>query len=107
MSTTTYLITGSSRSLGLGYAKELLASSTQTRVVAAVRDPSKADQLEPLTKEFGKDRLYILKCDVNEAVSTQVSTFALFSDRRGHSLIRTPSTSIDCCEGIEGERIFE
>ena len=97
MSTTTYLITGSSRSLGLGYAKELLASSTQTRVVAAVRDPSKADQLEPLTKEFGKDRLHILKCDVNEAESTQVSLVSqdIFRDARAD--LTLSSVLAGCC----------
>ncbi|GAA5838151.1 hypothetical protein JCM5353_001513 [Sporobolomyces roseus] len=71
--TTTYLITGSSRSLGLGYAHQLLKSSSSTRVIAAVRSPASSDQLEPLVKEFGKDRLYILKCDVNESESTQAA----------------------------------
>ncbi|GAA5882931.1 hypothetical protein JCM16303_006656 [Sporobolomyces ruberrimus] len=66
----TYLITGSSRSLGLGYAKELLKSSSDVRVVAAVRNPDKAEQLEPVKKEYG-DRLYILKCDVTDAKSTK------------------------------------
>ena len=80
MSTTTYLVTGSSRSLGLGYASQLLQSSTSTRVIAAVRNPSKADQLEPLIKEFGKERVYVLECDVNEAESTQVSfRFSIFA----------------------------
>lgn len=67
----TYLITGSSRSLGLGYARELLKAGH--RVVAAVRNPDKAEQLEPVKKEFG-DNLYVLKCDVTDAQSTQVSS---------------------------------
>lgn len=65
----TYLITGSSRSLGLGYTRELLKAGH--RVVAAVRNPDKADQLSPLEQEFGKDKLYLLKCDVTDSSSTQ------------------------------------
>ncbi|GAA5850974.1 hypothetical protein JCM3766R1_003963 [Sporobolomyces carnicolor] len=70
----TYLITGSSRSLGLGYARELLKAGH--RVVAAVRNPDKAEQLEPVKKEFG-DNLYVLKCDVTDAQSTQEAAKAL------------------------------
>ncbi|GAA6064683.1 hypothetical protein JCM10212_006179 [Sporobolomyces blumeae] len=76
MSTFTYLITGSSRSLGLGYAKELLASSDKTKVVAAVRNPDGATLLEPVKKEFG-DRLYVLKCDVTDAESTKAAAKTL------------------------------
>ncbi|GAA5970774.1 hypothetical protein JCM3765_006304, partial [Sporobolomyces pararoseus] len=65
----TYLITGSSRSLGLGYTRELLKAGH--RVIAAVRNPSNAEQLSPLSKEFGDSKLYLLKCDVTDSKSTQ------------------------------------
>jgi NAD(P)-dependent dehydrogenase (short-subunit alcohol dehydrogenase family) len=69
---TIYLITGSSRSLGLGYLKELLAADSSNKVIAAVRNPDRATQLEPVQNEYG-DRLYLLKCDVTDVKSTQVS----------------------------------
>lgn len=59
-----------------------MKSSSSTRVIAAVRSPSSSDQLEPLVKEFGKDRLYILKCDVNESESTQVRFRAFRKEKR-------------------------
>jgi len=74
----TYLITGSSRSLGLGYCHELLKHGH--RVVAAVRNPDTgADQLSPLLTEFGKDNLFILKCDVTDVESTKVAAKTLES----------------------------
>jgi len=98
MSTTTYLITGSSRSLGLGYAHELLKSSSSARVIAAVRNPSKSDQLEPLVKEFGKERVYVLECDVNEAESTQVS-LSILNLRKDFE-----RELIDCLGGVNRKR---
>ncbi|GAA6042187.1 hypothetical protein JCM8097_005004 [Rhodosporidiobolus ruineniae] len=63
----TYLVTGASRSLGLGYTRALLAHSPSTRVVAAVRNPSTADQLQALAaEEANKGRVYILKLDVED-----------------------------------------
>ena len=67
---TTYLITGASRGLGLGYTKQLLKSGF--RVVAAVRDPgSGIDHLRVVKEEYG-DRLLILGCDVTIFESVQV-----------------------------------
>ncbi|GAA5922619.1 hypothetical protein JCM3775_005795 [Rhodotorula graminis] len=61
----TYLITGASRSLGLGYAKELLASSPDVRVVAAARNPSSAEGLQALANDAAnKGRVYLLQLDV-------------------------------------------
>ncbi|GAA5933764.1 SDR family oxidoreductase [Sporobolomyces koalae] len=68
--TFTYLITGASRSLGLGYTRDLLASSDQVRVVAAVRNPDSAKQLDSVKQQYG-DRLYLVKCDVTDAASAQ------------------------------------
>ncbi|GAA5858011.1 hypothetical protein JCM8547_006662 [Rhodosporidiobolus lusitaniae] len=71
-STRTYLITGASRSLGLGYARALLASSPSTRVVAAARNPDKADALQALAKEeANKGRMYLLKLDMDDVASVE------------------------------------
>ncbi|GAA5891979.1 hypothetical protein JCM6882_007427 [Rhodosporidiobolus microsporus] len=67
--TFTYLITGASRSLGLGYARELLAARPDARIVAAARDPTKADGLVQLLKEHGKEKVYLLKLDVEDQAS--------------------------------------
>ncbi|GAA5982590.1 hypothetical protein JCM10908_006709 [Rhodotorula pacifica] len=66
MSSFTYLITGASRSLGLGYTRQLLQSGQHVRVVAGARNPSSAADLQALRKEVGDDRLYILKLDVED-----------------------------------------
>uniref|UniRef100_A0A0K3CMX4 BY PROTMAP: gi/472581206/gb/EMS18955.1/ C-signal [Rhodosporidium toruloides NP11] gi/647402852/emb/CDR49054.1/ RHTO0S22e02146g1_1 [Rhodosporidium toruloides] n=1 Tax=Rhodotorula toruloides TaxID=5286 RepID=A0A0K3CMX4_RHOTO len=71
MSSFTYLISGASRSLGLGYSRALLASSNNVKVIAGARNPSSADQLQALQKEVGKGRLYILKLDVEDASAVQ------------------------------------
>lgn len=69
MASFTYLITGASRSLGLGYARQLLQSGSHIRVVACARSPSSADGLQALRQEVGEERLYILKLDVEDAFS--------------------------------------
>ncbi|GAA5993387.1 hypothetical protein JCM5350_002159 [Sporobolomyces pararoseus] len=76
---TTYLITGASRGLGLGYTKQLLKSGF--RVVAAVRDPVNGiDQLRVVKEEYG-DRLLILGCDVTIFESVQEAARQLESSR--------------------------
>ncbi|GAA5843710.1 hypothetical protein JCM9279_000111 [Rhodotorula babjevae] len=65
MSTFTFLITGASRSLGLGYTRALLAARPEARVVAAARNPSGATDLQALANEDGnKGRIHILQLDV-------------------------------------------
>ena len=94
----TYLITGSSRSLGLGYTRELLKAGH--RVIAAVRNPSTgAEQLSPLSKEFGDSKLYLLKCDVTDSKSTQVSFLSLqfFFD----SMLNRSSLAQEAAETLE------
>ncbi|GAA5875092.1 hypothetical protein JCM8547_005410 [Rhodosporidiobolus lusitaniae] len=60
-----YLITGASRSLGLGYARGLLASSPSTRIIAGARNPSSAHELKALADTHeNKGRVYVLKLDV-------------------------------------------
>ncbi|KPV75618.1 uncharacterized protein RHOBADRAFT_43041 [Rhodotorula graminis WP1] len=67
MSTFTYLITGASRSLGLGYARALLAARPEARVVAAARNPSAATDLQALANEdANKGRVHVLQLDVED-----------------------------------------
>ncbi|GAA5990277.1 hypothetical protein JCM10908_005908 [Rhodotorula pacifica] len=62
----TYFISGASRGLGLGYTRELLASSPQVRIVAGVRNPSNAQQLHDLAAEpANKGRLEVIAWDVD------------------------------------------
>lgn len=79
MSAFTYLITGASRSLGLGYTRQLLQSGKHVRVVAGARSPSSAEDLQKLRKEVGEDRLYILKLDVEDSAQVANSVKELES----------------------------
>ncbi|GAA5918458.1 hypothetical protein JCM6882_005139 [Rhodosporidiobolus microsporus] len=77
----TYLITGASRSLGLGYAEQLLAASPNVRIVAAVRNPAKADLLNALAaKEENKGRVLLLELDVNSEESVKAAAEKLAAD---------------------------
>jgi len=58
-----YLVTGSSRGLGLAFVGELLKSS-QNYVIATARDPTKATQLQALIDKHPKDRAAILQLDL-------------------------------------------
>ncbi|GAA6043176.1 hypothetical protein JCM8097_008710 [Rhodosporidiobolus ruineniae] len=72
MSTYTYLITGASRSLGLGYARALLATRPEVRIVAAARNPAAASQLQALAnEEANKGRVYLLTLDVTDKESVK------------------------------------
>ncbi|GAA5985871.1 hypothetical protein JCM11641_005328 [Rhodosporidiobolus odoratus] len=76
----TYLITGASRSLGLGYAEKLLAASPEVRVVVAVRNPAKADQVQALAnKPENKDRVLIVEFDVEREESVKAAAEKLAS----------------------------
>ncbi|CEQ41500.1 SPOSA6832_03234 [Sporobolomyces salmonicolor] len=72
MSSFTYLVTGASRSLGLGYSRALLASSPAVKIVAAARNPSKAEGLQALEQEF-KGRVYLLRLDVADAEAAKAA----------------------------------
>ncbi|GAA5833096.1 hypothetical protein JCM11251_006515 [Rhodosporidiobolus azoricus] len=77
----TYLITGASRSLGLGYATKLLAAHPNVRIVAAVRNPAGADQLNALAaKEENKGRVLVVQCDVSSEESVKAAADKLASD---------------------------
>ncbi|GAA5882342.1 hypothetical protein JCM1840_005427 [Sporobolomyces johnsonii] len=68
----TYLITGASRSLGLGYARCLLAASPKHKVVAAVRTPARADALNALAKEYD-GRVLVIAVDVDSEESVKAA----------------------------------
>ncbi|EJF58336.1 NAD(P)-binding protein [Dichomitus squalens LYAD-421 SS1] len=60
----TWFITGTSRGIGLELTKQLLQSPHNV-VVAACRNPGKADSLQSLTTSAG-GRLYIVRLDVTD-----------------------------------------
>ncbi|BGP56691.1 hypothetical protein JCM8202v2_004321 [Rhodotorula sphaerocarpa] len=63
----TYFISGASRSLGLGYARTLLATQTGSRIIAGVRNPANASQLHALAAEpANKDRIHVVPWDVDD-----------------------------------------
>lgn len=63
MSSLTYLITGANRSLGLGFVERILGTELESRVIAACRDPSKAEALQRLAR--GDDgRVQLVSLDV-------------------------------------------
>lgn len=64
-----YVITGASRGLGLGLVTGLL-KQPDTVIVAAARNPSKAEALQKLAKEFG-DRLHTVSLDTSSEESVQ------------------------------------
>lgn len=74
---TVYAITGASRGLGLGYTKGLLEQSADNLVIALVRDPAGAKELQGLTAQYS-NRLVIVKHDLTEQ-SAEVSRTLLLA----------------------------
>jgi len=75
MTTTTYLIIGASRGIGLEFVNQLLAREN-TYVYATVRHPETASLLETATFQHA-DRCRILKCDVADERSGEVGISCL------------------------------
>lgn len=73
--TKTYLIVGASRGIGLEFVRQLLARGDQ--VIAAVRDPFKANDLYRLSYGTRPGALVIHQCDVTREDSINVSTFMI------------------------------
>lgn len=71
MATTTYFITGASRGLGLEFARQLLAGDKGARVIAAVRNPATANELQKLIKSE-EGRIVAVKLDVSDRKSVAV-----------------------------------
>jgi len=65
-STTTYLVTGANRGLGLGLVRQILAREPSSRVIAAAREPAEADALLKLAKD-NEGRVETLKLDLVSA----------------------------------------
>ncbi|KAI5474410.1 hypothetical protein MNV49_003378, partial [Pseudohyphozyma bogoriensis] len=70
MSTTTYLITGAARGLGLETARQLLALLPSNRVIAAARSPKTAKELQALI-EANPGRIAAVTLDVGDPKSIQ------------------------------------
>ncbi|KAH8802554.1 hypothetical protein F5884DRAFT_887211 [Xylogone sp. PMI_703] len=62
-----YLITGSSRGLGLGFATELLKDPNNI-VIATARDPTSSKGLQDLKAKYS-DRIHLIKLDVTNQAS--------------------------------------
>ena len=77
--TKTYLIVGASRGIGLEFVRQLLARGDQ--VIAAVRDPYKANDLYQLSSTYGTRpvALVICQCDVTREDSIDVSVTSTVS----------------------------
>lgn len=71
--TTTYLITGASRGLGLEYTRQLLAHSSSIRVVATARNPGNANQLQEIAgRKENEGRVHVIKLDVGDEKGVKV-----------------------------------
>lgn len=68
---TTWAIVGASKGLGLELVKQLL-ERPNVRVVAAVRNPTKATTLQELAAGTDSGRLMVVRLDVAEEQSIQV-----------------------------------
>ncbi|KAL3141582.1 hypothetical protein ABBQ32_004825 [Trebouxia sp. C0010 RCD-2024] len=71
-----FVITGANRGLGIEHVKQFL-EKTKVKIVATARQPSKADELNELVKQYS-DRLSIIELDTSseksiEAASQQVA----------------------------------
>lgn len=80
----TYLVSGSSRGVGLALVKELLSKPDERIVFAAARSPQKSEELQKLAKEH-QDRLHIITFDVTDGDSAKVSLSSF--DGRYHYLL--------------------
>lgn len=67
----TYLVSGSSRGVGLALVKELLSKPDNRTVFAAARSPQKSEELQKLAEKY-KDRLHIVTFDVTSGDSAKV-----------------------------------
>ena len=67
----TYLVSGSSRGVGLALVKELLSKKDERIVFAAARSPQNSEELQKLAKVH-KDRLHIIVFDVTSGDSAKV-----------------------------------
>ena len=69
--TAVYIVTGGNRGLGLEHVKQFL-EKTNAKVVATARQPSKADELNTLSKKYA-NRLSVVELDTGSETSIEVS----------------------------------
>ena len=91
------LITGANRGIGLGLVKQLLLA--EDMVFATCREPSLADELQTLSKEY-PDHLVVVQLDVgcDESVA---AAFATVSGRTNHLDILINNAGINFQQGFE------
>lgn len=65
-----FVVTGGNRGLGIEHVKQFL-DKTKVKIVATARQPSKADQLNGLLKQY-KDRLSVVELDASDEASIEV-----------------------------------
>lgn len=65
-----FVVTGGNRGLGIEHVKQFL-DKTKVKIVATARQPSKADQLNGLLKQY-KDRLFVVELDASDEASIEV-----------------------------------
>ena len=65
-----FVVTGGNRGLGIEHVKQFL-DKTKVKIVATARQPSKADQLNGLLKQY-KDRLSVVELDTSDEASIEV-----------------------------------
>lgn len=71
--TTTYLITGASRGLGLEYTRQLLTLDTSSKIIATARNPATATELNELSSK-NEGRIKVIKLDVTDAEQVKVGS---------------------------------
>lgn len=69
-SDTVFVITGANRGLGIEHVKQFM-EKTKVKVVATARQPSKADELNELVKQYS-DRLSVIELDTSSEKSIEV-----------------------------------
>lgn len=69
-SETVFVVTGGNRGLGIEHVKQLL-EKTKVMIVATARQPTKAEELNELHKQYS-DRLSIIELDTSSEESIEV-----------------------------------
>lgn len=70
---TTYLITGTSRGIGLALTAQILSTNPFAKVIATARKPEASSGLQELIKTYGNERIVCVTLDVTDLTSVEVS----------------------------------
>ena len=90
MSAKIYLVTGSSRGIGLGLVRDLI--SRGHKVLAACRNPETATELKNLLKDNGQPEP--VKCDVTSDQSVRHSAVCVYKTQAPDLRIKKIATSL-------------